>query len=215
MTPQAVAARLRRSDVARHAEILDATMGELQDVGYDRMTMDAVAKRAGASKATLYRHWPNKAELVVAAIRRMRGDAIEVLPDTGRLRDDLLALLTGTQPHSAEDQLCVMRGMVSACGSDPELATAFFEKVVNAKRSAAIELMRRAQARGEVSQSTDIQFLVDAAPAMLIFRHLLTPYPVDEQYLTRLVDEIWLPLLTATPSAPSSAPPPAPIPTRP
>ena len=213
MTPKAVVARLRRSDVARHAEILDATMGELQEVGYDRMTMDAVAKRAGASKATLYRHWPNKAQLVVAAIRHMRGDAAEVLPDTGRLRDDLLALLKGTQPHSAEDQLCVMRGMVSACGSDAELATAFFEQVVDAQRSVALELIRRAQGRGEVSEATDIQFLVDAAPAMLIFRHLLTPYPVDEQYLTRLVDEVWLPLLTVNAPAATSAP--APIPTPP
>ena len=71
----------------------------------------------------------------------------------------------------------------------------------------ALDLIRRAQARGEVSEATDIQFLVDAAPAMLIFRHLLTPYPVDEEYLTRLVDEVWLPLLTATSSAPSPARP--------
>ncbi len=205
MTPQAVVARLRRSDVARHTEILDATLGELQESGYDRMTMDAVAKRAGASKATLYRHWPRKADLVVAAIRQMRGDAADVLPDTGRLRDDLLALLRGAQPRSAEDQLCVMRGMVSACGSDAELATAFFEQVVETKRSAALELIQRAQTRGEVSEATDIQFLVDAAPAMLIFRHLMTPYPVDENYLTRLVDEVWLPLLTANaPASPSA-----------
>ena len=54
--------------------------------------------------------------------------------------------------------------------------------------------------RGEVSEATDIQFLVDAAPAMLIFRHLLTPEPVDEQYLTRLVDDVWLPLLTGVPA---------------
>ncbi len=198
MTPQAVAARLRRSDVVRHNEILDATLGELQEVGYDRMTMDAVAKRAGASKATLYRHWPNKAELVVAAIRQMRGDAEAELPDTGRLRDDLLALLKGTQPHSADDQLCVMRGMVSACASDAELATAFYEQVVEAKRSAALDIIGRAQIRGEVSQAADTQFLVDAAPAMLIFRHLFTSETVDEHYLTRLVDEVWLPLLTGS-----------------
>jgi AcrR family transcriptional regulator len=198
VTPQAVAARLRRSDVERHTEILEATLGELQESGYDRMTMDAVAKRAGASKATLYRHWPNKAELVVAAIRHMRGDADETLPDTGRLRDDLLQLLKGTQPRAAEDQLCVMRGMVSACGADPELATAFYEQVVGVKRGMALDLIRRAQVRGEVSEATDIHFLVDAAPAMLIFRHLLTPHQVDEEYLTRLVDEVWLPLLTAS-----------------
>jgi AcrR family transcriptional regulator len=198
MTPQAVAARLRRSDVARHAEILEATLAELQEVGYDRMTMDAVAKRAGASKATLYRHWPNKAELVVAAIRQMRGEDDADAPDTGTLRGDLLSLLVGSRPHSAEDQLCVMRGMVSACGTDTELATAFFDQVVGTKRAHALEIIRRAQTRGEVSEATDIHFLVDAAPAMLVFRHLLTPYPVDENYLARLVDEVWLPLLTAS-----------------
>lgn len=195
MTPQVVAARLRRSDVARHTEILEATLAELQDAGYDRMTMDAVAKRAGASKATIYRHWPNKADLVVTAIRRMKGQDAPG-PDTGTLRGDLLALLAGAGPQSAEDQLCVMRGMVSACGTDPELATAFFDQVVDAKRSDALEILQRAQERGEVSEATDIQFLVDAAPAMLVFRHLLTPYPVDEHYVTRLVDEVWLPLLT-------------------
>ena len=182
------------------------------------MTMDAVAERAGASKATLYRHWPNKAELVVAAIRHMKGDAARRSPDTGRLRDDLAHAAPGTQPHSAEDQLCVMRGMVSACGADAELAPAFYEQVVDAKRSAALELMRRAQERGEVSEATDIQFLVDAAPAMLIFRHLLTPHPVDEEYLARLVDDVWLPLLTARrsctralPSPRPTAPPPPPL----
>lgn len=209
MTPHAVAARLRRSDLARHTEILEATLSELQESGYDRMTMDAVAKRAGASKATIYRHWPNKADMVVAAIGHMRGDANASLPDTGRLRDDLLGLLKGAQPEAAEDQLCVMRGMVSACGADPELAVAFYEQVVNVKRLAALEVIRRAQSRGEVSDAADIEFLVDAAPAMLIFRHLLTPYPVDEKYLTRLVDEVWLPLLTSqeentTPNTPIS-----------
>ncbi|MEO8106990.1 MAG: TetR/AcrR family transcriptional regulator [Actinomycetes bacterium] len=202
MTPQALVSRLRRSDVARHAEILDAAIAELQDVGYDRMTMDAVAKRAGASKATLYRHWPNKAELVVAAIRQMRGEGEDAVPDTGTLRGDLLSLLAGKRTDEAQDQLCVMRGMVSACSTDAELATAFFEKVVDAKRSKAIAILQRAQARGEVSEATDIHFLVDAAPAMLVFRHLLTPHPVDEAYLTRLVDDVWLPLLTASTNTP-------------
>lgn len=201
MTPQALAARLRRSDVARHAEILEATLTELQEVGYDRMTMDAVAKRAGASKATLYRHWPNKAELVVAAIRQRRGEIDEDVPDTGTLRGDLYALLAGSAAQSTDNQLCEMRGMVSACGTDAELATAFFDQVVDVKRTKAVEIIRRAQVRGEVSEATDIQFLVDTAPAMLVFRHLLTPYPVDENYLARLVDEVWLPLLTASAAA--------------
>ena len=200
MTPQAVAARLGRSRADRHEGILRAALEELQTVGYDRMTMDAVADRAGASKATLYRHWPGKAELVVAAIRYLKGSTARPLPDTGSLRSDLLELLKVSQQHSGHEQLCVMRGMISACSTDAELAQAFHEQIVQAKRAGAIEILRRAQDRGEVSEATDIQFLVDVAPAMLICRHLLTTDPVDEAFLTRLVDDVWLPLLTGTPS---------------
>lgn len=196
MTPQAVAARLRRLDAGRQGEILHAALGELQDVGYDRMTMDAVARRAGASKATLYRHWPDKASLVVDAIRLLGGGPDEASTDTGALRGDLLALLVGTHGPTAEEQLCVVRGMVSACATDPELARAFHTQLIEYKRGLALDILRRAQRRGEVSEVTDIQFLVDVVPGMLVFRHLLTPHPVDEEYLTRLVDEVWLPLLT-------------------
>ena len=196
MTPQAVAARLGRSRSERHDEILRATIDELQAVGYDRTTMDAIAERAGASKATLYRHWPGKPELVVAAIRYMKGVDSSALPDTGDLRTDLIALLTSATRAGDHDELCMMRGMVSACGADPELARVFFDQVVDAKRSHALRLLERAQERGQVSVAADIHFLVDAAPAMLVFRSLLTPNPVDEGYVTRLVDEVWLPLLT-------------------
>ena len=202
MTPQAVAAALSRRRTDRHEQILQSTIDELQAVGYDRMTMDAVAERAGASKATLYRHWPSKAELVVAAIRYMKGVDTATLPDTGSVRTDLLTLLSGAMNSSGHEQLCVMRGMISACGADPELARAFQEQVIDAKRAGALQILARAQERGEVSEAADIQFLVDAAPAMLIFRHLLTPHDVDEAYLARLVDEVWLPLLTRATPAP-------------
>jgi hypothetical protein len=85
---------------------------------------------------------------------------------------------------------------VSACGQDPELARVFHERIVEAKRSAAIAILQRAQQRGELSDRADIPFLVDVAPAMLVFRHLLTPHEVDDAYLDRLVDDVWLPLLT-------------------
>lgn len=203
MTPQAVAARMRRVDELRHGEILEAALAELQDVGYDRMTMDAVARRAGASKATLYRHWPSKADLVVDAIRLLGHASDETSTDTGSLRGDLLALLVGTHGPEAQDSLCVIRGMVSACATDPELARAFQAQIVSHKREVALAILRRAQRRGEVSEATDIHFLVDVVPGMLVFRRLLTTDPVDAAYLTRLVDEVWMPLLTgAAPSRP-------------
>jgi hypothetical protein len=85
--------------------------------------------------------------------------------------------------------------MVSACGHDAELARVFHERMVEAKRADALAVVRRAQRRGEVSDRADIQLLVDVAPAMLVFRHLLTPHAVDDAYLDQLVDDVWLPLL--------------------
>lgn len=209
MTPQAVAARLTQSRADRLEQILGATLEELQAVGYDRTTMDAVAERAGASKATLYRHWPSKADLVVAAISHMKGVDSTPVPDTGDLRTDLIMLLSAAVQTSGQDELCIMRGMVSACGADPELARVFYERVIGAKRAGALTVLRRAQERGQVSEAADIHFLVDAAPAMLVFRSLLTPHAIDEQYLTRLVDDVWLPLL-AGPAAPQAKAPPPP-----
>jgi AcrR family transcriptional regulator len=198
VTPQAVAEALRRRglDDARTAEIFAATLAELSEAGYDRMTMDAVARRAGASKATLYRHWPGKPELVVDALQHMRGEDPAQLPDTGSLRGDLRALLGHMGSSVAHDQVCMMRGMVSACGQDPELARVFHERMVDAKRSAVVAVLERARERGEVSDSADLDFLVDVVPAMLVFRHLVTPHDVDDAYVDRAVDEVWLPLLT-------------------
>jgi AcrR family transcriptional regulator len=88
MTPEAAAAAAARPRVEgdREQEILDAALGVLADCGYDRLTMDAVAHRAKASKATLYRRWNSKATLVVEALARTKG--VPVVPDTGDLRTD-------------------------------------------------------------------------------------------------------------------------------
>lgn len=198
MTPTAVAKVLRRRvrGEARLEEILDAALTELGAVGYDRMTMDAVARRAGASKATLYRHWPGKAELVVDALHHMRGG--EEPPDTGTLRGDLLALvghLTGPVP---DDQLATVRGLVSACVRDQGLGDAVQERLVDRKRAMTLAVLERAQARGELSDRADIHLLVDVVPAMVLYRHLFTCHDVDTAYAVRLVDEVWLPLLTGT-----------------
>jgi AcrR family transcriptional regulator len=95
MTPEAsVAAGLRpRVEGDREQEILDAALEVLADSGYDRLTMDAVAHRAKASKATLYRRWNSKATLVVEALARAKG--VPELPDTGDLRSDLLTAFCG------------------------------------------------------------------------------------------------------------------------
>src|SRR3954451_7532673 len=94
MTPAEAATHLRpRVEGDRERQILDAALEVLAEVGYDRLTMDAVAHRAKASKATLYRRWNSKATLVVEALARTKG--VPVVPDTGDLRGDLLSAFCG------------------------------------------------------------------------------------------------------------------------
>src|SRR3954454_10191207 len=95
MTPAEAATHLRaRVEGDRERQILDAALEVLAEVGYDRLTMDAVAQRAKASKATLYRRWNSKAKLVVEALARMKTTSEEV-PDSGDLRTDLMTAFCG------------------------------------------------------------------------------------------------------------------------
>src|ERR671916_417754 len=126
-TPEADPARLgRKRDHSRDPEILEAALDVLPEVGYEGMTVDMVATRAKAGKATLYRRWPSKADLVIDAVACMKQSdlAPEKLPDTGTLRGDLVAMI---KPHSIEDgerKLRVLAGVVSMLSRDPQLADA-------------------------------------------------------------------------------------------
>ena len=125
--PEVDAGRLgRKRDHSRDPEILTAALDVLAEVGYDRMTVDMVAARAKAGKATLYRRWPSKVELVVDAVGCMKQGEFtpDHLPDTGTLRGDLVAMI---RPHSLADgerKLKIMAGVVSMLSRDPQLADA-------------------------------------------------------------------------------------------
>jgi AcrR family transcriptional regulator len=186
----------RGLDAARTQQIYLAAAELLAEVGFERLTMDAVAARAKASKATLYRRWDSKAELVIEAIQSVRGDTEASLPDTGTLRGDLLELFETLSGARAQSQICMMRGLVSACSADQALAHAVQQKLVDTKRSALLVLMSRARSRGEIPADRDLEFLVDVLPASFMYRYLITHQPVDHHYVQRLVDEVALPLLT-------------------
>src|SRR5215467_12573472 len=114
MTPEAAAAAAARPRVEgdREQEILTAALEVLADVGYDRLTMDAVAQRAKASKATLYRRWNSKATLVVEALARTKG--VPVTPDTGALRSDLLAAFCGMGGLTDHDTTATLGAVLTA-----------------------------------------------------------------------------------------------------
>jgi len=127
METSALAPKLgRKRDHTRDPEILEAALDVLAETGYDRMTVDMVAARAKAGKATVYRRWASKAELVVDAVACMKRVDVdsETLPDTGTLRGDLIAMM---KPHTivdAEKKLRVMAGLVSMLAENPELTSA-------------------------------------------------------------------------------------------
>jgi AcrR family transcriptional regulator len=116
----------RKRDHTRDPEILDAALDVLAETGYERMTIDMVAARAKAGKATLYRRWASKGELVIEAVACMKQIDPAAVPDTGTLRGDLIAMIKPHALHDAEKKLRIMGGITSMLSRDPELADAAF-----------------------------------------------------------------------------------------
>ncbi|MFE3225453.1 TetR/AcrR family transcriptional regulator [Nocardia sp. NPDC059228] len=174
--------------------ILAATVDLVAERGYPALTMDAVAARANASKATIYRRWRNKAELIKAALDAHDARQNADIPDTGSLRGDLVAVLE-TLRDKASDQIAAMiEGLIAAMRHDPELAAALREHTENEELSPFHDALHRAIARGELPGDTDTELIHDVAEAM-IMRQLQIGAPFDTAFIDRLVDDVLLVLL--------------------
>lgn len=187
----------RKRDHSRDPEILGAALEVLAETGYDGMTIDMVAARAKAGKATLYRRWSSKGELVIDAIACMKSVDIDYakLPDTGTLRGDLIAMI---KPHSIEDgekKLQIMAGLMSMLSRTPELADAANRAIVEPRAAVNRILMRRAVDRGEIPADCDIETLSLITPSMAAYRVLILRKPVDRAFLISLIDGVILPAL--------------------
>jgi AcrR family transcriptional regulator len=185
----------RKRDASRDTAILDAAVEVLAEVGYDGMTIDMVAARAKAGKATLYRRWESKSELVLDAVACLKnaGLDLETLPDTGTLRGDLVAMI---RPHSIEDsqrKLQVMGGLVSMLSRHPELADAAQAAMVEPRARVNRFLLQRAIDRGEVRPDCDIATLSIVSAAMAAHRTLILRKPVDRAFLISVIDGVILP----------------------
>lgn len=185
----------------REGAILDAAVEVVSEVGYERTTMDAVAARAHASKATIYRHWPGKAELVTEALSRCL-ITDEPLPDTGSLRSDLCELARRTRDFLAGPLGDLLFGVAYAARSDETLRTVLNERLLR-KPSTIDILLAHAESRGEAvrrpAASTGAgetsRRVDDIAPAMVMLR-MLAGDDVDDAWLDGLVDDVLLPVLT-------------------
>lgn len=187
----------RKRDHSRDADILDATLDVLAEVGYGGMTMDLVAERAAAGKATIYRRWPSKEELILDAVARMKSRQVDLdqLPDTGTLRGDLLALFKPQSIEEGERKLSVMTGLASMLSTHQELAEAGNAAIIEPWATAHHMLMQRAVGRGEISESADIETASQVIPSMAAYRALIQRRPFEQGFLVALIDGVLLPAL--------------------
>lgn len=178
----------------RRTAIFESVFELLAEVGYDRMTMDAVAARAHVSKATIYRTWPDKPELVAESIGHHFG-ATPAPSDTGSLRGDLIAQMEAAchSCNSVEGQ--VIAGVMTASARNQVLADTMREYMYENKRGIHEEIVRRAVERGEVASTTDPDLLHEVMHSMVIIRRLEAA-ELDEKYLLHVVDDVLIPVLT-------------------
>lgn len=192
MTPAEAAAAARpRVEGDREQEILDAALEVLGEVGYDRLTMDAVAQRAKASKATLYRRWNSKATLVVEALARTKG--IPEVPDTGSLRTDLLTAFCGMGGLTDHDTTSTFGAVMTALTTDPEFAAEFRSRVLQPKAQLSRALFQRAVDRGEVRDDLDLDLMAPALAGIVLHRLFVMGEAPGPTLIENVIDQIILP----------------------
>jgi AcrR family transcriptional regulator len=192
----------RPMNAAIDEDLLHATQDLLIEEGFERLTMDAVARRCGASKATIYRRWPSKTALVVAAAAALF-TAPEV-PDTADLREDLLACVQGDGRGAK-----VLASVLAASRHDPVLRDASREALGAPYSSLFEQVLVRAVERGSIPREVDIAILAEIFPAVAYHRTAALGLLVAEEDVVRVVDGVLLPALSNTIPRPGQVRPPA------
>jgi AcrR family transcriptional regulator len=188
--------RGRPRDPRRDAAILEAAVELCAEVGYDRMTVDALAARAGVSKPTIYLRFPGGKAAVIAAAIIAHKAADEDYPDTGTLRGDLVAYVRESIAH-VERNVHLAAGIAVQLRESPELAAIFHEHAVCAERPRVRAILARAAQRGEIDDADAVTPLFGAVgPSLIHTRVLLTADPVDDAFVDALVDDVLLPILS-------------------
>jgi AcrR family transcriptional regulator len=180
-----------RSEKAQKA-ILAAAIDLLLEHGLHAMSMDAVAERAGVSKATIYRWWPSKELLALDALAtEWQVTAPDATRDTGSLRGDLLARLRPwlrqlrDKPYGR-----VVAGLVATAQADAEFAELYLERFVRSRRDAMRPVLLRAIERGEIPANIELEVALDLIYGPIYHRMLHSHAPLDERFARNLVDTI-------------------------
>lgn len=191
-------ARRSRITPEREAELYGAVLDLLREVGYDALTMDAVAARTRSSKATLYRQWGGKAELVVRAMRSQKPGSIADV-DTGTLRGDLHAVVGREDDCAMEQNAALMRALAMAVHMNDDLRQAFKELLVEPEMEEFRRMIRRAVDRGEINPGNPaLDYMVHMLVGAFATRTLIDDLPPTQEFLTSYIDAVVLPALGVT-----------------
>lgn len=191
--------RASRLDRRLDEAILAAALAALAESGYDRMSMDDVAARAGVGKAAIYRRWSSKEMVVAEAIAHWRRQLGNVEPpNTGSLRGDLDALVDAVPQYGEtySSTMEVVLGVATAATNNPTLAAALDDLVLAQPRRIVRVVLEQAVARGEIPKSRDLSLIPDVLLGLNLIR-VITGRPADRLYLRRVMDEVVVPLTAA------------------
>ncbi|WP_460819417.1 TetR-like C-terminal domain-containing protein [Nocardioides korecus] len=192
-------------DEARDARIIDAVLDLIVEKGYVDLTMGAVAARAGVAKATVYRRWASREDLVADALETLMLPAVPAeARDTGALRDDLIATLTHStaclHPHGRRFSLV----LTAATASHPGIADTLRERYIAGQRNGIASCLHLAQQRGELTAERVEHFLapdrleIAAAIGLMVMPEDLLGAELDRQGIARVVDQVLMPLVRGT-----------------
>jgi AcrR family transcriptional regulator len=179
----------RPRSAAADSAILQATLELLLDTGYRGLTMEQVREKAGVGKATLYRRYGSKQELVTAVVRHLNQDI--PLPDKGNVRDDILAVAGSVLAAAARvGAATFMPRMLAESAGDPEMHRIFYENLVAPRRAVMAEVLRRGVRRSELRADLDVELAIDVLTGPWIYRLLISAGDMRDMRPQPLLDLI-------------------------
>jgi AcrR family transcriptional regulator len=180
--------------------IRNAVMQELADVGYGRLSIEAVARRAGVGKTAIYRRWSNKLEMVLEIVSDVAGRAVP-LPDTGSLAGDLrllMMIVSKALQHRIASQ--IIPDLMAEASRNPQIAETLQRALRTHQQAVGDKLVGQAVARGELPPGADPEMAVDLILGPLYWRLAVARTPIDENYLDQLTAAVTAALQDARPT---------------
>jgi AcrR family transcriptional regulator len=178
-------AAVLRGDIT--VAIRNAVMNELAEVGYGRLSIEAVARRAGVGKTAIYRRWSNKLEMVLEIVSDVAGRSVP-LPDTGSFAGDLqllMMIVSRALRHRIASQ--IIPDLMAEASRNPQIAETLHKALRTHQQSVGDKLIGQAMARGELPEGTDPEMAVDLILGPLYWRLAVARTPVSEDYLEKLI----------------------------